>query len=167
MPDPVAVAGDGVERTAGLDAEWVVRDDGVAAVRYGLLVALLDQKPVLAPFTGGLATHPHQGPVAVQFLAVQLEFEHAIGVGRGRVGILWDPTSTVPQQHRAAAVLPFGNDALEPAIVDRVVLALNCEPLLAGVGARALRDCPTLQDAVELEPKIIVQPACGVLLDDK
>ena len=61
-----------VQRAAGLDAERVVRDDGVAAVRRGRLVALLDQQPVLAPFTGGLAAHPHQCPVAVQFLAVQL-----------------------------------------------------------------------------------------------
>ena len=133
IPDPVAIVGDHVQRTAGLHAERVVRDDGVAAIRHGLLVALLDQKPVLTPFTGGLATHPHQRPAAVQFLAAQLEFEHALGIGRCRVGILRDPISAVPQQHRAAAILSFGDDPFEPAIVERVVLDLNREPLLARV----------------------------------
>ena len=167
IPHPIAVAGDRFERAAGLDAERIVGNDGIAALRHRRVVALLDQQPVRASFAGGLAAHPHQRPVAVQLLAAQLEFEHALGMGRRRVGVGRDPGAAVPQQHRAAAVLAFGDHALETAIVERMVLDLDGEPLLAGVEARSLRHRPALQDAVELETEIEVQPARLVLLDDE
>ena len=43
IPHPVAVARDRLHRTSGRDAERVVRDQGVAAVRHRIRVALLDQ----------------------------------------------------------------------------------------------------------------------------
>ena len=68
---------------------------------------------------------------------------------------------------RAAAVLPSRNDALEPAIFERVVLDMDRQALLAGIEARPFRHRPALQHPVELEPEIIMQPARGMLLDDK
>ncbi len=167
IPHPVAVVGDRFERAAGLDTERIVHNDGVAALRHSRVVALFDQKPIRAPFAGGFAAHPHQCPVAVQLLAAQFEFQRALGMGCCRVGIGRDPYAAVPQQHGAAAILPFGDDALEPAIIDRVVLDLDSEPLLTGVEARTLRHRPALQYAVELETKVEMQPARVVLLDDE
>jgi hypothetical protein len=77
IPNPVTIVGDHVERAAGLDAERVVGDDGIAAVRTASS-SRSDQQPVRASLAGRLAAHSHQCPVAVQFLAVQLEFEHAL-----------------------------------------------------------------------------------------
>ena len=144
IPDTVAILGDRLERTAALDAERIVHDDGVATMRHRRLVALFDQEPIRAPLAGGLAAHPYQRPVALQFLTAQLEFEHPLGEGRGRVGIGGDPSAAVPQQHGAAAILPSRNNALEPAIVERVVLNRDGEPFFAGVETRAFWHRPAL-----------------------
>src|SRR5207244_11967841 len=59
------------------------------------------------------------------------------------------------------------NDALERAVIEWMVLDMNCQPLLPRIEARPLRDRPALQDAVELQPEIVMKPACRVLLDHK
>jgi hypothetical protein len=41
------------------------------------------------------------------------------------------------------------------------------EPLLAGVSGGALGYRPRLQDAVDLQAKVVVVAACGVPLDDE
>jgi len=48
-----------------------------------------------------------------------------------------------------------------------VVLGLHGEPLVGRVRRRALRDGPGFEHALELEPKVVVGPARGVLLDDE
>ena len=166
-PHPVAVGGDLVDGAAGGDAQRVVGDDSIAAPRRRRGVALLDQQPVLVVAAGMLAAHADQRPFAVQLFAVEQEFEVALGVSRMRVGIERGPAAAIPDHRRPGAVLPGGNDALEPAIFERMVLDMDRQPLFRGVGARTLRHRPALQDAVELEPEIVMQPARGVLLDDK
>src|SRR6185369_6977796 len=81
--------------------------------------------------------------------------------------VLRRPVPAVPDQHRAPAVFALWNGPFEGVVFDRVVLDLHRKPLLARDEARATRDRPTLHDAVEFEPKIVVQPARSVLLDHK
>jgi hypothetical protein len=145
----------------------MVRDHGVAALRHRLFVALLDQQPIFPPLSGGFSAHPHQGPVAVQFLAFEGEFERPLAVRRLGVRIKRDPGSAIPQHDGSAAIFALGNDPFELAIIERVVFDMDGEPLLPRVEARSLRHRPALQNAVELEAEIIMQSARGMLLDDK
>ena len=48
-----------------------------------------------------------------------------------------------------------------------MVFDLNGQPLFTGNEARATRHRPALHDAVEFEPKVVVEAPCGVLLNDK
>ena len=48
-----------------------------------------------------------------------------------------------------------------------MVFHLDCEALVAGIERGPLGNGPGLEDAVELQPKIIVQPRRVVLLNDK
>ncbi len=164
-PDPIAIGGDLFQRTAGGDAARVVDNDRVTALRHRRGVALLDQEPVLVVPAGMFSAHPHQRPLAVQFLAVEHEFEIAFRIGRFRVGIDRSPGPAIPDQRSPGAVLPFGNDPLEPAIFERVVFDMDRQALFGRIEARTLRHRPALQHTVELEPEIVMQPARGMLLD--
>ena len=62
---------------------------------------------------------------------------------------------------------PFGDDAFEAAVLERMVLDLHREPLVRRIEARPLGHRPALQHAVELQPEVVVQMAGGVLLDDE
>ena len=77
------------------------------------------------------------------------------------------PEAAVPQHDRAAAVLALGDRAFEVAVVERVVLDLDRQPLVGGVERRALGHRPGLEHAVVLEAEIVVQAGGGMLLDDE
>src|SRR5690606_6854299 len=51
------------------------------------------------------------------------------------------------------------------AVVQRVVLDMDGQALLAGHQARPLGDGPALEDAIHLQAQVVVQAACRVLLD--
>ncbi|MNY42565.1 hypothetical protein D3C86_1774680 [compost metagenome] len=90
---------------------------------------MLDQKPLLL-----LARHvrAHQIPQAAELLALQLELEFALGVGRGRI-LLGDPDATVPHDHVTGAVMSFGDAALERGVVQRMVFNVDGQALDLGV----------------------------------
>ena len=69
------------------------------------------------------------------------------------------PIATVPQLHRAATVLSLGDGALEVAIVERVILDLDCKAFVLRIERRPASDGPGLEHAIELQPQIVVQPA--------
>jgi hypothetical protein len=73
----------------------------------------------------------------------------------------------VPELNRASPILPLRYGAFEIAIVERVVFHFDCEAFVAGIERWPLGNGPGLEYAVELQPKIIMQPARVVLLDDK
>src|SRR5262249_25335719 len=75
------------------------------------------------------------------------------------------PGAAIPEKHGAATVLALGDDALEAAVLHRVILDVHRQPLVRGIEARSLGDRPALENAFELEPKIVVQARCGVLLN--
>ena len=134
----------------------------------GRLVAMLDQEPVgalAAPASTLLAVpfHPHQHPAAMQALAFEDELEVALLQAFMRIA-LRQPVAAVPQLHRAAAILAFGNGALEVAVVERMVLDLDRQALDRRIERRPLGDRPRLEGAVELETEIVVQPRGVVAL---
>ena len=62
-----------------------------------------------------------------------------------------------PDQDRAAAVLALGMVPSNAAVLERMVLDLDREPLFAWDEARALVTRPALEDAVQFKPEIVVQ----------
>src|SRR2546423_8230760 len=86
------------------------------------------------------------------------------GWGRGGVGGVG---AAIPKHTGAAAVFALWNRPLEGVVVNRVIFDLHGEPFHRGVETWSLRHGPTLHDSVELEPKIEMQMARSVLLDDE
>src|SRR5512144_1621119 len=99
--------------------------------------------------------HAHQVPAAAEFFAVERERQVTLGESLMRIA-LWLPAPAIPDHYRAAAILAFGDRALEFVIGDRVILDLHRQPLVAGHQAGATRDRPAFHDAIELESKIVV-----------
>ena len=99
----------------------------------------------------------------MQLVAMQVEFE--VALGEAALGILRIPIAAVPELHRAAAILILRNRAFEIAVVERMVLDLDREPLVMRVERRSSRDGPGFEHAVEFQPEIVVQARCGMLLD--
>src|SRR5262249_11662042 len=71
---------------------------------------------------------------------------------------------SVPDDAVAGAILSVGDAALEVSVLEWVVLGLDRESLLRRVVARALRAGPAREDAVDLEPQVVVEPGRIVLV---
>jgi len=71
------------------------------------------------------------------------------------------PGAFIPHHDGAAAVFALRYRALESAV--GVILCPDRQSLIAGIGARAFRDRPTQQNAVQLQPKIVVKARSVVL----
>src|SRR5262249_26338289 len=94
------------------------------------------------------------------------EFELALGISLASIadGL---PSAAVPDHDRAGAILTGGDGALESPVCDRMVLDMNCKSTVCRVEAGASGHRPALENSVELQPEIVVQPPSGVLLDDE
>src|SRR5579883_3495096 len=75
-----------------------------------------------------------------------------------------NPPAAVPDHDGAAAVFALRYRSLERVVLDRMILDLHSEALLVGIETWTARHRPTLHHTVELEQKIVVQRACGILL---
>ena len=127
-------------------------------------IARLDQQPVapgLVPATGA-----HEPPPAVELLAVEPEREPALRE-RARCILVGGPRALVPQHDLAGTVLPGGNNPFEVAVLERMVLDLDGEPLLRRVERRPLRHRPATQRTIQLEAEVVVQAGGGVALDEE
>src|SRR5262249_54153032 len=76
------------------------------------------------------------------------------------------PVAAVPELHRAAAVLIVGDGAFEVAVVERMILDLDGEPLDRGIDRRALGHGPRLERTIELQAEVVMQARRVVALDD-
>ena len=123
---------------------------------------MLDQKPVGSLLALSLA-HPGQDPAAVKFLTLKGEIQLAFCIAALR--ILAIPIAAVPNHDGASAVLALRNGAFEVAVIQRMVLDLDREPLVMRIEGRALGDGPGLEDAVQFEPQVVVQMRCRMLLN--
>src|ERR687895_269076 len=136
----------------GLRAGW-------ATAGVGLLVAALHEEPL--PLS-----RPSKRPAAAQLHALQPE--GGVPGVEGRAHRLLAQVlvgSAVPDDHWTGAVLALGNNALEVAPGQRVVVDLHRQALVARIGRGALRHGPRLERAVDLEPEVPVHAGGGVLLD--
>ena len=147
-PDAIVLAADRLDAAPGRGRMRLLGEDVRRIGRPCRLVVGLEQQPVLV-LLARLWLHAHEMPLAFQLLAGQVELEMALLVAERGIEI-GRPRALVPDHHRAAAVLAFGNDAFEAAIVERMVLGRDGQPLLAGDQARPFRHRPALQHAVEL-----------------
>src|ERR1700736_4862941 len=106
---------------------------------------MFDEEPVRSLAAAAIAVifHPHENPAAVQTLTVQSEFEFACFQSLlGRLVTFRNPVAAIPELHGAAAVFAFGNRALEVAVVERMILHLNREPLVCGIQGGTSSDGP-------------------------
>src|SRR5262249_38909851 len=101
----------------------------------GSYVAMLDEQPVSALAAVAITTHTHEHPASMHALAFHHEFQFALAqllLGRGLA--FRRPQTPIPKLHGAPAVLAVRNRAFEIAIVERVILHLDREPLVARIG---------------------------------
>jgi hypothetical protein len=63
--------------------------------------------------------------------------------------------------------LTLRNHPFEITIFERMIFDVNREAFVAGNETRPVGDRPTLQDTVEFEPKVIMQRAGSMFLDDE
>ncbi len=77
------------------------------------------------------------------------------------------PFAAVPDNHAARAIVAGGDDPLEVAVLQRVILHLHGQPLVIHVVRRALWHGPGAEHALHLEAKVEVELAGGVLMDDE
>src|SRR5207245_10115332 len=83
----------------------------------------------------------HQGPLAVELVAPQLEQQLSLLQPFVRVLERY-PAPAVPHDHRARAVVPLRDDPFEVAVLEGVVLDQYGEPLVGPVRGRALGNGP-------------------------
>ena len=77
------------------------------------------------------------------------------------------PVPLVPEHHRTAAIFTLGDRAFKTGIGQGMVLGPHRQPLVIGIEAGPLGHGPALEDTVQLQTEIIVQPAGSVLLHDE
>ena len=129
----------------------------------GIFVAMFDQQPVGALAPIAVATHAHQHKAAVQLVAMQREFQ--VAFPESLLGIVGFPIAAVPELHGAAAILALRNGAFEIAVVERMVFHFHRQPLVARIERGPPGDRPGFEDAIELEPEIVMQARRIMLLD--
>jgi hypothetical protein len=147
----------------------VLSQQGVGIIARKL-IAMLDEKPVVALAAVSCPSlHAHQHPPAPQLFASDNELELAFAeCGAGVGGFLFGhPVAAIPEHHCAAAVFAFRDRAFEIPVVERMVLDLHRQSLVAGIAGRTFGDSPGFEYPVELEPQVIVQTGRSVLLDDE
>src|SRR6185437_7043633 len=164
VPDVVALAGDLVHGAAGDGGVGLGVGDGSGGFGPLEVVVLLDEEPVgligrapaRAGGAGGFWAHADERPLAVQLGAVEDELERALAEGFGDVFVtgLRAPGALIPDHDGAAAVLAFGDDALEAAVLHGVVFDLDGEAAVAGVVAGTLGDGPGLEHAIPAETEV-------------
>ena len=112
----------------------ILLQDVVGLAFFGVFVAVLDQEPVGALAAVAVALHSHQHPASVQLVAVQDEFQ--VALLEAALGIIGFPSAAIPQHDGAAAVFAFRNGAFEIAVIQRMVLDLDREPLVVRIERR-------------------------------
>ena len=165
---PLASAcGDRLHAATRRDRSVLVEDRGTVAFDCEL-VAMLDQEPVVALAAIAIVAHAHQHPAAPQLGARKNELELTPAQCFAGVTVpVRHPEAAVPQHDRPAAVLTLGDRAFEVSVLERMVLDLDGEALVAWIERGPLGDGPGFEHAIQLQPQVIVQAGCSMLLHHK
>ena len=104
----------------------------------------------------------------MQSLALQRELEIALRQrllgGLRSIGL---PITAIPQHDRAAAILTLGDRPFKVAIIEGMIFDLDRKPLVIGIERRSFGHSPGFENAIQLEPQIVVELGGVVLLDDE
>src|SRR6185295_11957356 len=126
-------------------------------------VVLLEEEPLLL-----LLPHAHQRPAPAKLEPEELQLHLAALVLLVDVlGLERAEPAVIPDDHGSRPVVAGGDHALEGAVLQRMILDVDRQPLLLDARGGPLRDRPALQRAVQLEPEVVVHVARPVLLDDE
>ena len=131
------------------------------AVGRDVRVPFLNEQPLLLALLDF-----HEGPAALELVAIEIEEQLPLDEPGERI-LHRRPGAAVPDDDRSRAVVAFGDDPLEVAVFEWVVLDVHGEAFVGGVARRALGHRPRAQHPLHLEPQVPVQPPCGVLVDDE
>ena len=124
--------------------------------------------PVLASARIAPARPHHRIPaleLESEHLDIELARAHRAGDIVRRIGHAID--AAVPNDYLAGTVVALGNDALEIAVLDRMVLDHHGKPLVGGIERRPLGHGPRAQHAFHLETEVVMEPGGRVLLHDE
>src|SRR5689334_8610409 len=77
------------------------------------------------------------------------------------------PLPAIPNDHLARAVFAFWNPSFELRVLNRMILDFDRQPFIRRIERRSFRNCPTLEHAVQFQPKVIVQSRRRMLLNDE
>jgi hypothetical protein len=95
-----------------------------------------------------------------------MQDERQIAAGQIAVGIADRlPGPLIPKHDGAAAILALRNGPFEGPIIQRMILDMHRKTLVLGIEAGAARHRPTLENAAQLQTKIVMKPGRRVLLD--
>ena len=129
----------------------------------GILV--LDHQPFVAFFA---LFQFHQNKAAPQFFPVQAELDFSLFQLLQRAEVALQVKSpTVPYHHCSRAIIAFRNFPFEIAVVQRMILGHDRQPLVRVALRRSLGHGPRLQRPIDGQPEIVVQPRGPVLLNHK
>src|SRR5215813_3090024 len=133
-----------------------------------IAVSVFDQQPIIALAVRAVIAHAHEHPASAQFLAGEGEFELTLAECLIDIAIaLRHPETPIPQHDRAAAIFAFGYGPLEVTVVQRVVFHFDSQALVGGIERGSFGYRPGFEDAVVLQPQIVVEATGRVFLDDK
>src|SRR4029077_14799791 len=146
--------GDLIHGASRRDRSIVIKNIVVVAFPR-IFVTMFDQEPIGALSAVAVVAYAHQHPAAMQLVAVQREFK--VALLEPLLRIVGFPITAVPELYGAATILALGDGAFEIAVIERMVFPFNREPLVARIERGPPRDRPGFEDAVELEPEIVMQ----------
>src|SRR5690606_32640202 len=113
-------------------------------------ILYLAQEPILT-LLARARFHADEQPLALHPFPVEDEVEVALFDVFRALPLDRRPATTIPQHHRAAAIFPLRNHALELGISHRMILGTHGKALVVRVGARPPRYRPALEHAVGFE----------------
>src|SRR5437763_3195492 len=126
---------------------------------HGSVAALAEDEPVLL-----VAREPrrHECPGSLEPLPMQPH-------GQPALALLLEQLirAAIPDFDGPRAVVPLRDLTLDAPVLERMILDVHCEMLLAGLERNALRHRPRGEDAVALEAEVVVQPPRVVSLNDE
>ena len=126
-------------------------------------VRLLEQEPFLL-----LLAHAHERPAPAELESEELQLHLSTLVLLERIlGLEGAEPPVIPHDDRSGSVVPCRDDSLERAVLQRMVLDVDRQPLLLHARRGPFGHRPTLERSVQLEAEVVMHVARPVLLDDE